>query len=329
MTDRAQPGTPDGGFHEAVLVVGDAARVAASYGRAFGYRSLNQGRVSAETAAFYGLDGLAGAPELLIGEPGQGRGYVRLLQAPAGLPIGRFGGQAWDTGGIFDLDIRALGDIEAMTARAADEGFVPLAPITDYDFAGLKVREVVMVGHDGVGMAIISQEDPPLGGYEAAEGPASYAFNSTQVVRSLDEARAFFIDALGWKPVYETRWAHPGSGLNCLGMPLNLARTHDFKVGIYHPQGVNFGSVEMLEIEGLEGFDFRAPPGVVRRGIAALRFPVSDLDSTLAAVRRGGGSVVAEPREIEIAPYGAAALAAVETPWGARLEFYRSIEGSR
>lgn len=316
------PGRPDQGFHEAVLVVADAESVASTYADAFGFARLHAGRVTEALAAFYGGALRAGGADLVVGPADQDRGFLRLLEAADGRPVARPGGQAWDTGGIFDIDLRALGDIERLTERAMARGFSPLAPITDYDFAGLQVREVVMLGPEAVGVALIAQVAPPLQGFEGASGPASFAFNSTQVVTSLDRARAFFVDALGWKPVYETAWAHPGSGHNCLGLPLNIARTQPLKVGIYQAQGENLGSVELLEIEGVEGRDFRAPPGEVRRGLAALRFPVADLDGAVSAAIGGGGAMIRAPAPLELAPYGACRAAAVETPWGARLEFY-------
>jgi catechol 2,3-dioxygenase-like lactoylglutathione lyase family enzyme len=303
------------------MAVADAARTAAMHQAAFGFEVLHEGVVSEETARFYRLD-QAGGRELVVGGPGHDRGFLRLIQVPASVPLSRPGGQAWDTGGIFDIDVRALGSIDEITARAVEAGFVLSAPITDYDFSGMQVREVVMTGLDGVAVAVIAQDDPPLTGFEAVGGPASWAFNSTQVVRSLEAAKAFFVGALGWKPVYETAWAHPGSGLNCLGLPLSVARAHQFKVGIYHPQGLNLGSVELLEIDGVEGMDFHAPPGALRRGIVSLRLPVSDLAGFLARATAGGAAIVAPPGPLPMAPWDAVVAAAVETPWGTRLDVY-------
>lgn len=304
------------------MAVADAERVADAYVGAFGFERLHLGQVSEDLARFYGGALRVGEPDIVVGPGDQDRGFLRIVQAPRSVPVGRAGGQAWDTGGIFDIDLRALDDIERLTARAMAHGFSPLAPITGYDFAGLKVREVVMLGAEAIGVALIEQVEPALQGFELAGGPASFAFNSTQVVTSLDAAKAFFVGALGWKPVYETAWAHPGSGRNCLGLPLNIARNQPLKVGIYQAQGENLGSVELLEIEGVEGLDFRAPRGELCRGLAALRFPVRDLDAVLAAAARGGADLIRTPEPLELAPYGRRRVAAVETPWGARLEFY-------
>jgi predicted enzyme related to lactoylglutathione lyase len=239
----------------------------------------------------------------------------------------RDGGQPWDVGGIFDINIRPLAPIETMYAAMLEAGFNGYAPITAYNFSGLEVQEVVARGHDGVAIALIQRDNPPLEGFEGVSGPASYVFNSTQTVRSVAEAKTFYEGALGWRPVFESEWVHPGAGDNCIGLPLDIARKHPLKAGIWHPHGLNEGSVECLEIEGVEGRDYAATCQPPNRGIAALRFPVSDLDGVMAAGVSGGAHVVAPPRAIEIAPYGRFRMGAIATPWHARLEFYEVATG--
>jgi hypothetical protein len=76
----------------------------------------------------------------------------------------------------------------------------------------------------------------------------------------------------------------------------------------------------VFEVEG-EGRDFTAdaPP---KRGLAALRFPLSDLDGFLAAAQRFGCRIVS-PRRVRFEPYGAVSAGVAVTPWGARLEGYQ------
>jgi len=97
------------------------------------------------------------AQEIVLGHPQATRGDIRLMQF-AGGPRGRMrdGGQAWDTGGIFDINIRALQDIEPLHRAMSLAGFVSPAPITDWDFGPLSVREVV--GNDSDGLAVALME---------------------------------------------------------------------------------------------------------------------------------------------------------------------------
>jgi|GEM_PF-2457635 len=315
------PGVANNGFHEVVYIVSNLEKVAADYHAIFGYQILWSGKPSDSLGAFLG-GGVEPAAEALIGDPAQGRGFVRLIQFEASSPLMRDGAQPWDVGGIFDINIRPLVPIEAMYAAMLQARFNGYAPITAYNFSGMEVQEVVARGHDGVAIALIQRNNPPLEGFEHVSGPASYVFNSTQTVRSVAEAKAFYQGALGWKPVFESEWVHPGSGDNCIGLPLDIARTHPLKAGIWHPHGMNEGSVECLEVEGVEGRDYSPTCKMPNRGIAALRFPVSNLDAVLAAGVGGGATIVAPPREIDVPPYGRLRIGALTTPWKARLEFY-------
>jgi catechol 2,3-dioxygenase-like lactoylglutathione lyase family enzyme len=313
-------GTLDDGFHEAVGVVLDVDATVARMGDAFGYRTLWRGEASQGALRLLGIaPGVAGE-EALIGDPEQGRGFIRLFGFP-GLPSGvmRDGAQLWDFGGIFDIDVYALKPIEAVHGDMTRAGFSAFAPVTAYDFAGMAVSEVISRDADGLAAALIARSHPPLEGFEAVPGPVSHVFNSTQIVPSFDAARAFYVEALGWKPVHETAWRHPG-GSNCIGLPLDVARERMVRVGIYQARGLNQGSVEVLKID-VEGRDFShaAPPD---RGWAALRFPMADVAAFIARAAAGGCRVLA-PRPVTMAPYGEVEAAAAITPWGARLEAYR------
>lgn len=314
-------GVADNGFHEVVFIVSNLEKVAADYQALFGFETLWTGTPAEGAAGFLGTD-VEPVFEALVGDASQGRGFIRLIQFAAPSPLMRDGAQPWDTGGIFDINIRPLVPIEGMYGAMLEAGFNGYAPITAYNFSGMEVQEVVARGHDGVAIALIQRDNPPLEGFEGVSGPASYVFNSTQTVRSVAEAKAFYEGALGWQPVYESEWVHPGAGDNCIGLPLDIARTHPLKAGIWHPQGVNEGSVECLEVEGVEGRDYVPTCQPPNRGIASLRFPVSDLDAVIAAGLAGGARLVAAPRVINLQPYGLMRMAAIVTPWNARLELY-------
>lgn len=268
------------------------------------------------------MDPALGGGEALIGDPAQQRGFIRLFAFP-GLDNGlmRDGGQAWDRGGIFDINVYSLGAIGRLHGRMTRAGFRPFGPVTAYDFSGLGVKEVIECDSDGLAIALIEQIVPPLKGFEGTTGAASFVFNSTQTVPSFAAARAFYVDVLGWHAVHETSWTHV-DGRNCLGLPLDVARSRHITVGVYQAEGQNLGSVEILEVEG-EGLDFSAsaPPA---RGWAALRFPVSDPADFLARAGRGGAWVL-PLRRVSMNPYGEVEAGLAITPWGARLEVYAPV----
>lgn len=314
----------DNGFHEVVGLVADAEGSARRLAQALGYSVIQRGVVPAAALALLGLPDYAGSSEALIAHPDAERGAIRLI-SPGGdpAPLIRDGAQAWDSGGIFDINIRALTDIEPLHHALGAAGWRASAPITDWQFGAMSVREVVEADADGLAIALMQRVSPPLQGYEGIGGNASWVFNSTQIVADFDAARALFVDHLGWVAVQETEgFAGNAGGVNCMGLPPSLAATVPMRIGIYHPQGRMEGSLEIISF-GCGGHDFSAarPP---RRGWASVRLPVSDL-SAFARAMAAGGCEVGEAGEFEWAPYGKARALAAVAPWGARFEAFQLL----
>ncbi|MBF9149467.1 hypothetical protein [Novosphingobium jiangmenense] len=312
----------DSGFHEVVGIVADAEASARRLAGALGYRLVHAGDVAPDVLALLGLAEGTTAREALIMHPDAQRGAIRLISlAGAPAPLMRDGGQAWDSGGIFDINIRALTGIDALHAALGIAGCRASSPITDWQFGAMAVREVVETDADGLCIALMQRVSPPLQGYDGIGGNASWVFNSTQIVADFDAARALFVDHLGWAPVQETQgFAGNEGGVNCMGLPPSLAATIPMRIGIYHPHGRMEGSVEIISF-GCGGHDFSdaRPP---MRGWAALRLPVSDL-SAFATAMVAAGCEVSAAREVMWAPYGKAEAIAAITPWGARFEAFR------
>lgn len=304
------------GFQEVVGIVADLGASVRTLCAALGFEVRHKGEVPQEALALWGLSGRT-ARETLIGHPDSPRGAIRLIQFD-GAPASRMrdGAQAWDTGGIFDINIRALQDIEPLHQAMGLSGFLSPAPIVDWDFGPLSVREVVENNADGLAIALMQRVAPPLAGYEAIGGNASWVFNSTQIVPDFDAARALYCDALGWKPVQESVQVHE-DGKNCMGLPLGLAPGVTARIGIYQAQGQMQGSTEIIAFD-CGGHDFSAAdaPG---RGWAALRFPVSDL-AAFQERTRSGGCVLGDVLEFDWHPHGGVRAVSARTPWGARLE---------
>lgn len=304
----------DNGFAEAIAIVADVDASAARLAAATGFRCRHSGPTAPAALALLGLPSERYGREVLLGHPDMERGSVRLIQlygAPA--PRLRDGARAWDSGGLFDVNVRALTSIEALHARFGANGFIAHAPITDWHFGPLAVREVVEDDADGLCIALMERVQPPLTGYEKISGPASWVFNSTQVVADFDAARRFYVDTLGWLPVQETEgMAGHAGGANCMGLPLGLAERLPMRIGMYQARGEMAGSVEIIQFD-IRTLDFshRAPP---MRGWASLRFPVGSLDAMLTRVPAAIGPIDLDGKR----------AAAVVTAWGARLEF---IEG--
>lgn len=311
----------DNGFHEVVGLVADASASAARLGAALGYIVRHSGPVPEGALALMGLPQGQGGHEVVIGHPQAARGDIRLIALDGeGAGVMRDGAQAWDSGGIFDINVRALAGIEPVHHALGRAGFTARAPITDWDFGTLAVREVVETDGDGLCTALMERVRPPLTGYEGLPGPASWVFNSTQVVADFAAARAFYVDALGWRAVQETQGpvAADASGANCMGFPAGLAGQVTMQIGIYQPHGRMEGSVEIIAFS-CATLDFSAKAVPPLRGWASLRFPVRDLDGFAARTRAGGCEVIG-PVAMDWAPHGKVRGICAVTPWGARLE---------
>lgn len=312
----------DNGFHEVVAIVLSAANSAQRIAESFDYEIIHKGTPDPRILSSMGIPKDWEAEEVLVGDPSQQRGFMRLLSFP-GRDTGqmRSGGNPWDTGGIFDINIRAFRDIEGLHARMNRNGFVGYAPITQWQFGPLDVKEAVLNDSDGVGIAVMERMAPPLEDHQKLARQTSYIFNSTQVVSDYDSARAYYVDTLGWTPIQETEWVHE-DGKNCMGLPRNFASTCTMKVGIYQSNGLNEGSVEIIGMDA-DGIDTAAgrPP---ERGLASLRFNMSDPQAFLDASASAGCEIV-PLAEAVIEPYGKVRIGAAITPWGARLDVFETI----
>jgi catechol 2,3-dioxygenase-like lactoylglutathione lyase family enzyme len=311
----------DDGFEEATAIVHDLDDSVARFCRLFGFSLIWEGDADPGALALMGLDPDTRAREALVGDPAQRRGNIRFFELPGQRHgVMRDGAQVWDSGGLFDINVRALRPAEEIHEEMTRSGFCAFGPLTAWDFGPMSVKEVVSRDADGLAIAVIERTAPPLEGFEYVTGPASYVFNSTQTVQDFDAARAFYVDALGWQVVQETDFVHE-SGDNCIGLPIDVARTRPIRVGIYQANGRNDGSVELLEYTA-GSRDFSAVAVPPRRGWAALRFPMRDMEGFLARAGKGGCAIV-PPCPVRIEPHGAAVAGAAITPWGVRLEVFR------
>lgn len=310
----------DNGFQEAVAIVLDVEETAARLCRLFGYAVIARAATDQAMLDLLEVDPSWSAEEALVGDAAQGRGYIRLVAFPgreSGLR--RDGAQPWDVGGLFDVDIRALRAIEPIHGAMTRNGFSAFGPLTRWDFGSLVVKEAVYRDSDGLAIALIERMSPPLAGFEQVTGPASYVFNSVQVVAHFDSAARLFREAFGWMPCQESRWTPP-EGRNCMGLPLDVARSRELRIGIYHQRGSTEGSVELIDYGG-EALDFSSvsPPD---RGWASLRFPMSDPADFLVRAE-AGGCLIRPLRSAHIEPYGEVQAGSAITPWGARLEVFQ------
>lgn len=302
------------GWQEVVISVNDARQWQRFWRDVNGYETVYQGEGAKAT---YPGESFT---EILMRNPGTTSGYVRIIQFDSPGEQIRANAQSWDTGGWFDFNMRTL-DIAAKARQLNAIGWSAYSNPVQFTFGPYVVKEWLARGPDGVVLALIERVQPVLEGWPNLHN-VSRVFNSTQVVRDLDASRAFYETALGFDPYLEHEGVSKAEGPNVLGLPQNITTQIPRRVVIMHPQGINEGSIEILQFVGASGQDFSAVTRPPARGILSLRFPVTDMDKLRK--RLGGENAPNVPELItsDLPPYGNAKVLRIYGPAGEMLEFY-------
>lgn len=314
-----------GGHQEAVFSVSDIDSWTDFFEEIADWEVIHNGAVEHVILAAWDLPAAVSAREVLVGNPGTERGYVRLIQFEgAAQQQIRSNAQSWDTGGIFDVNSRVL-DMQQKFADLQGENWQAVSDPVEFSFGPFVVKEWLARGPDGIVIALIERVQPPLEGHPHLR-EMGRLINSTQIVSDIEEARDFYMSKLGFQSNLEHNGTSMEAGPNVLGLPHNLAAKISRSVSILHPQGLNEGSVELLQFEGATGVDFSlraVPPNL---GILMLRFPVSDMSAFFAHIESQGIEIAVPVTETLLPPYGHVALMAIRGPGGVWLEFFEKIK---
>ena len=313
------------GWREAVLSVSDTESWVQTFEQVGGWEVVERAKAKAAWLRLWKLPDTAGYDEVLMANPGTDSGYIRLVQF-RGVPQVqiRSNGQTWETGGIFDLNVRVT-DLAARFAELQARDWQGFGDPVRFSFEPFVVREWLGRGADGIVFALIQREAPPLEDWPQMER-FSRSFNSTQVVADMDASLRFYQDVLGFEVYVETEGPGETPGPNVLGLPHNLATEISRHTVIVHPDGANDGSVELIEFDGLTGRDFAdlaRPPNL---GVLMLRFPVTGTSALADRLRAAGFPPEARGRA-PLAPYGEVEVLAVRGPNGEWLEFFEDTSG--
>lgn len=309
------------GYREAVFSVSDAKAYSVFLREVGAWEALYRGEVDRAMLAAWKLPGSAAASEIVLGNPGTSRGFIRLVQF-AGVEQQqiRSNAQTWDTGGWFDVNSRIL-DMDATFAATQSRDWQAYSDPVQFTFGPFVVKEWLTRGPDGIVIAMIERIAPPLEGFPQLK-KMSRLINATQIVPDIEAARDFYLNKLGFETYLNHEGPSKSPGPNVLGLPHNLATRIPRLVTIVHPSGVNDGSVELLQFDGAEGADFSTRAVPPNLGILMLRFPVSDINAFEARVDAEGIEVVVRPTNVTLPPYGSVRLMAIRGPGGAWIEFF-------
>lgn len=283
-----------------------------------------------QRAAWQVPDDCTRIEQALFCAPGDTRGRIRAVCFHgADRVLIRPSQRTWDTGGVFDLDMFST-DVRAIYSRLQnDHGWTAFGEPVDYEIGEFDVAQVVARGPDGLNLAIIQPHKPPI--FELPRFDAlSRVFNSTQLVADIDRALAFYTGVLGWQVLmHETVSGCVEPGADVLGIPLPLAETCLRKVAIVHPEGRNDGSVELIEIEGVDGRQYGDRAVAPNVGILALRLTVDDPAAYAREIEGRGAVLHGALTIVDTAPFGPVPCFSVRSPEGAILEFTAPLDEGR
>lgn len=312
------------GFQEIVQSAFDIDRFAKPLCDVGGWTRTNLPDAPREQwAAWHVPDGCTRIEQCLLSAPNDERGPLRVVVFHGvDQRLIRSSQHIWDSGGHFDVDIYS-NNANAIYAALQRHGWTAFHDSADYGFGDLQVREVIIIGPDGFVIGLIERRAPPLDWPEGL-GAMTRQFNSSQIVRDYDAAAAFYRDVLGWKPLFEVAATGEGEPGVMLGLPMPQCADVERRVGIWHPEGTNDGSVELIQCTGIGARDFAEHAVAPNIGLLSLRFPVTDAPALAAQIEASNWPLYTRPMQFEIAPYGRVTMFSVRTPDGAILEFYQT-----
>jgi len=304
------------GWHEVVVSVRNIDNYATFFTNVAQWQSIDSGNVSRRQLKAWGLPRHANARYHLYANPGTERGHIRLVEFfGVEQTYNRLDSQAWDTGGIYNINMRVK-DLDSAATQMRALGWQAKAPVTQFSFGSFEVKEWIVRSPDGFQIALIERIKPELTGWPHMKG-ASRTFNSTQIVKDIKATLAFYESVLGFQRYLEHRGASPKAGPHVLGMPHNYADKIEREVYIVHPDKTNEGSVEILQFHGFDGVDYSEQAHFPNLGIGLLRFPVSNISALHAHFKDSDVTLIHDLRLID----GIKRMV-IRSPEGAWLEFY-------
>lgn len=314
------------GFQEVIFSVRNIEKSSSFYQKVGQWSEVYRGTVSKEQLTFWGLAKDCEAEECIIINPGDQEGFLRLVSFKniAQEHI-RSSPQSWDTGGIYDVDVRAV-DLKSSFLEFQKEGWLAYNDPMEYKFTKFHISEVLVKGHEDIVFALIQRYQPKLEGYPNLK-KLSHIFNSSQIVKDIEIAKDFYINKLGFNIYMEENLVGSDHEENLFGLPQNIYKQIERKLCIVNPQGNNMGSVELIQLKGISGKDFSSKARPPHLGIMALRFPIKNLINFIEHLKGVNIDIIAH-NKIEVWPYGLCNSICIQSPDGAWLEFLEINENN-
>jgi hypothetical protein len=319
---RASDAAHDQGWQEAVVSVSNFDAHLRVFRDVIGWQVMHRGRVAPGQLAAWGISGDAIVDEIVLGQRGAVRGFIRLVRFPGHRDRERIrsSAQPWEAGGWSGVNVRVR-DIDTVFRRLQQAGFQAYSDPVEFRVPPYRVREAMMMGPDGLVLGLLERVDPPFRDFEWTS-LVSRPVTAFTVVRDLD-AVGDTLERIG----LQTRLSYDGAaaepGPNLFGLPHDLVGNVTRHVRWWRLGDGDEGMIAAMSFEGLAGrshVEAAVPPSL---GLFALRVPVRDVAS--ACGRVVGALQPATP----LAPYGVVRICTVRLENGARLELFARESAAR
>ena len=310
------------GWREVLVSVSNLNRHQRFLKQIAGWENRYSGSLDKRQIEAWALEDSVSATEDLWANEGDKSGFIRLVKFEnVSQDRIRPNDQAWDTGGIFDFNVRVK-DLDKKFQEMQSRGWWGYSNPHAFKFGKFHVTEWIAREADGMAVALIQRHLPKLEGWPNLR-EFSRTFNSTQIVSNMEESRRFYMDILGFKKYLYAKSKSSEDGQNVLGLPLNLAKSNEREIWILHPEGSNEGSVELLSFDGVIGRDFASKAKPPNLGIFMLRFPVKGIDSL--ARHLATHNIYTDIITVSMPPYGQVKRFTIQSPNGSWLEFFEEL----
>ena len=150
----------------------------------------------------------------------------------------------------------------------------------------------------------------------------SHIYNSSIVVKDMEEALDFYQDKLGCKLLNSYQVKKDSPQENMFGLPFSLVTAVVTHAHILSFDGTRDTIFQIVAFEGVEGKDFSAISRPPNRGWLLYRVEVDGIEAFYDHLRTKAVEVLRPLQPIELAPYGQRKIFAVLSPNGVWWEFF-------
>jgi catechol 2,3-dioxygenase-like lactoylglutathione lyase family enzyme len=314
-------------WQEAVISVRDLDKSSRFFREVGGWTVRAQGAVHQAELDYWKLPKRAKGKFQLVCAPKTATGCIRFVQL-AGLtqrPI-RPAVRPWDTGGIYSVMIRS-DNVRALFEKALTYGWWAESEPISFSFGGSDLRNVVLMGADGVNIAVYERVAPAFTAFPV--GAMSQAFNSMRMVKDHAAALSFYKDKLGLSQLFNADYLDPAPQPSNFSVPMNLTTSIPRRAAVVQPVPGETGRIELMQFVGFTGRDMSAAASLPSLGIISVRYPVTGLSDYRRMIAGRGVEAEFLAEGVAIGGLGTANLLAVRDPDGNITEFYELTRAAK